>query len=67
MKKADMKRLDYNWERRLRRALNKHGCSLRKKRIATEDYRGVVYTVRDADMYFTSLWKVQTWYESTFC
>ena len=73
MNTTTMKRLDYNWERRLRRALNKQGCSLHKKRIAIEHYRGEVYTISDSqtgeecETYFTLLYKVQRWYESTFC
>lgn len=63
-----LKRLDLNWERRLRRALKKHGCSLHKTKTAMSAYP---YEVRDAltdegSIFFPSLYKVQVWYESTY-
>ncbi len=72
MTKANIKRLDNNWERRLRRALNKRGYSLHKSRIASDYYIGVLYTIRDrktgeeSEHGFTSLLKVQTWFDSVF-
>lgn len=60
---------DYNWERRLRRGLSKRGCSLRKARVETEHHIGILYTVCDKETgseysSFTSLSKLQDWYEA---